>query len=429
MNWFKRSRRIRTPRLRSGSLVSLPLVLLVITCTCLSAQYSPGDLVVASAYFSKGNPPSVFRIAPNGKVQSIRSPNFLHVTRMVCSPDNRSIWVSAYGQTEWGIYDLAQDGTVTTLTSRLMNLIGIDGQGRGICEEAHVGVFRITGTGVLSTILKSTSFGGTGWGIDLQSNSIVLDQSNAITRLSLHGAPVVTTIWKTRWSRFDAPFCYDPLSDLFLGTSYQTLTAMRVRGGFAFASVASAPWSYRFAGLMADPVRRKAVLHLGGGWSSKGLYPRLELFDLDGATNLGTILLGSSSFGLMPEATVIAGSRNFGGVGPAIPGGVFSALVSFPSQPGAQYVAAFSFGMRPFLRSPDGRPILVRPDALFWLSVANSGGFSGCQGVLDAKGEAYARIAIPRDPKLSGLRVFGAAVTILRGRINSISAPFGVTIQ
>jgi hypothetical protein len=104
-------------------------------------------------------------------------------------------------------------------------------------------------------------------------------------------------------------------------------------------------------------------------------------------------------------------------------------MVSFPNEPGTAYAVGYSFGMRPGIAVPDGRRIYLQPDPLLTLSLTDPVMFPGGQGVLNALGEAVARMRVPNLAGLSGRRIFAVAVTISGGQIRTISAPIGVTIQ
>ena len=95
-----------------------------------------------------------------------------------------------------------------------------------------------------------------------------------------------------------------------------------------------------------------------------------------------------------------------------------------------QYGLACSFQREPGIPTGDGRIIPLNPDALFvWSFLSQAAPFVGFYGVLDSLGQGTARILIPNDPRLTGVRFYVAGVTISAGFIATVSNEERITIQ
>jgi hypothetical protein len=121
--------------------------------------------------------------------------------------------------------------------------------------------------------------------------------------------------------------------------------------------------------------------------------------------------------------------------GPASIGFSFGLSLSSSTAPNAPYAIALALGSSPGIPLLDGRSIPLRPDALFWLSLApGSNNFVHMTGTLDGQGNApiWAVLLVPNNPALINATVFAAAVTfdpMLASGIGRISQALPITIQ
>ena len=119
------------------------------------------------------------------------------------------------------------------------------------------------------------------------------------------------------------------------------------------------------------------------------------------------------------------------GSGSPNPGGAITLSLFAPADGGLPYQVGSSLGTGPI---PIGtRQIGLSPDPLLALSVGGllPGVFAAYSGKLDPGGRATAKVNIPNDPLLKGIRIHSAFVTLDGGSpfgIKSISGTFTFTI-
>ncbi|MEQ8765038.1 MAG: hypothetical protein RL885_13985 [Planctomycetota bacterium] len=117
-------------------------------------------------------------------------------------------------------------------------------------------------------------------------------------------------------------------------------------------------------------------------------------------------------------------------VGPPALGASFQLALDLPSGAGLTYLVVGSLQTSPGIPLPDGRHLDLANDVLLASTLAfpNSGPyFFNFQGTLDAAGQATATVAIPNDPRLSGLNAYFAVITLDSGSPGLFSALRHVT--
>ena len=123
----------------------------------------------------------------------------------------------------------------------------------------------------------------------------------------------------------------------------------------------------------------------------------------------------------LSRVEVYVASATLTGSGSGAPGTTIDFTLSSPTDAGLPYQMGSSQGNGPI--PIDTRSLGLSPDSLLLLSV---GGlvpsiFKDYAGLLDAKGAAAAKLNIPNDPVLKGIRIYTAFLTL------SASAPSGVS--
>lgn len=152
------------------------------------------------------------------------------------------------------------------------------------------------------------------------------------------------------------------------------------------------------------------------------------------ASNQGINALYSASSGTIGrvEVWVVPGaSGGLSGSGTGAPGTAVDLKLSLPADAGLAYQLGSSLGAGPI--PIDSRSLPLSPDALLFLSVSGflPATFQSYAGVLDAKGESTAKLAIPNNSALKGIRIHTAFVTLKAtapSGVQSISNAFIFTI-
>jgi len=114
-------------------------------------------------------------------------------------------------------------------------------------------------------------------------------------------------------------------------------------------------------------------------------------------------------------------SANIVGSGTGAPGTPIDFTLTAKNDAGLPYQVGSSFGKGPI--PIGGRRLELAPDDLLVLSTSGflPSLFRTYAGVLDAQGSGSARLNIPNNPNLKGIKIYTAFVTLLA------SAPFGVS--
>jgi len=150
------------------------------------------------------------------------------------------------------------------------------------------------------------------------------------------------------------------------------------------------------------------------------------LLRVDLATGVSTVVRNAST-GPEPRPMALAGTRilTFRQGRPAA-GSTYELRVSFPDNPGGDYVVAASTRPTPgFALLGRHIPLLVDP-LLMW-SITDPKTFEGFVGRLDSGGLAFAKLHVPQ--ATAGLRIYFAAISLKGSAIHGVSLPFGVTIE
>jgi len=413
----------------------------LLSCASVSAQYTPGDVVVSAYVFTSPQVTSaVLGITSQGSMYTVTTRLQFVLGLLRPDPVNRALLVA----TERGLARIAPDGTVTSVfsfpTPRRCVGLDVDGSGSVILCYIQSGLTVLKyANGRVTTLhaARPPDFAYCG-SLDLASGDLVayghqgpLGPSE-FYRLTLGPAPRLTTLtglafqggFPWQWSLHPDPESGDLLFFAPPGVSGLSLSHPPTMRQLHFGP----PLGWRGGAVDRDPADGRFVVASHSVPLPNPLPPDgVFRFDARSATfqTLKTFPTGSAQF----LAATVAGSRHLCGMTEARPGRAYSMLVSSPHEPGARYMVALSFGFRPGIPAGGGRKIYLKPDPLFLASATGSGPFYGFQGTLNAQGEAVAAVTIPNMAGLSGRRFFASAITIVNNQISVISDPLGVTIQ
>jgi hypothetical protein len=150
------------------------------------------------------------------------------------------------------------------------------------------------------------------------------------------------------------------------------------------------------------------------------------LLRVDLATGVSTVIRNAST-GPGPRPMALAGTRilTFRQGRPAA-NATYELRVSFPDNPGGDYVVAASTSPTPgFALLGRHIPLMVHP-LLLW-SITDPKIFEGFVGRLDSGGLAFAKLHVPQ--AVAGLRIYFAAISMKGSAIHGVSLPFGVTME
>jgi len=135
----------------------------------------------------------------------------------------------------------------------------------------------------------------------------------------------------------------------------------------------------------------------------------------------------AAATGPEPRPMALAGTRILSyRQGTPAPGSTYELRLSFPDNPGGDFVLAASTSPSPGFELM-GRHVPLAIGPLLVRSITEPATFEGFVGKLDAAGLAFPRVHVPRD--LAGKRVYFAALSLRSGLIHGVSRPFGVTIE
>jgi len=389
-------------------------------------QYSPGDLIVGGYLVGQGQT-RLYGVTPPGSLYTVTSKDWYDFPALMPSPDNRSllIYPGASPTFPFGIYLLRPDATFTTfMAGYKYHPIDVDGCGNILAVGNDFNMYALSPGASVATLTYHGLIGANQVGIDHQTGDAIGEYPGSLLRFRLDGSNAVTTLLSTSAWNFAHNTVYDTETNAMLGTAIANdLRALTLTPPVRITTIKHWPNLFTFRPLSHDFHSGCILLPY---WNSPIPTDSYVLsYHVASRTILRTTVLPNF---VILRATV-AGSRHLsGGNNPWI-GGTYHLIVSSPNEPGYPYIVALSFGMRPGLSLPNGRTIHLNPDALFFCSLTNSGIFTRFQGVLNAKGEAFPILAIPKLLQLSGLRFFAACVTIRNGQFSVISAPIGATIR
>ncbi len=423
------------PRPRS---ILTVLVLVCLLGASAPTQYSHGDVLVTD-YAGAGPTWTLWGITRFGRLYTAATLPF-RPWAVAPGPDNRDIWVTGDDQTNYYLSRVARNGAVTHIHVDRWNFfssIDVDGSGDvllGNLVAKEILKYNTT-YNHLSTILAGSRYGFNGGGLDLATGDLVVMNASHhnILRAQLQGKPAYSTLNVTLSRAINlAGIHADPATGDLIGSwaiypSAQSTVYRIVLG--PQASLVPLRTGAPFAELGAldrDPFDGQYVipscrLHSPNQVSS--------VFRFDARTGaITTMYAFPPSATAQPLASTVASSRHLCAMNEPRYGTTWKLLVSSPAESGALYVIGLSFGFRPGI-PVGGRAIHLVPDALFWMSLQNTGIFSGFLGHLDIQGEATATLAIPALWQLSGVRFYAVAVTLRNQQISVISEPLGVQIR
>jgi len=414
-------------------------LLVLVPAGAAAGQFTPGDLIVGCSTLSSLNPGALLGVTSQGKVYTVTPGPAIIPMVVAPSPDNRTLWVTGYNPvsaTGEGM-QIAPDGTVTALfppmTTFYPSAIEVDDGGTAlICDAYQGGVCRYS-QGKFTTLYGGFATGLDAAAIDIATGDlIVYEATGPLYRLPMHGPASTTQLTSLQPLAF-LGLHTDPRTGDMIASLGGTLYGFKLTNPLTMSTLfTAATVTLQFGTIDRDP--GNGVFLVPGTFlpvppppPQVPPPPAAHVFHFDSATaafttvaNLGACCAGS---------VTIAGSRHLGGLGYAQVGSTYGLRVSFPGRHGFPYLVAVSLGFRAGIPTGTGRAVQLDPDPLFFYSLTNTGIFSGLQGILNAKGEAVATVALPGAPALRGQRFFAAAVTFSSGRVDRIADTIGITIR
>jgi len=341
-------------------------------------------------------------------------------------------------------------GTVPTSNSIRGVLVAADNTNYYVA--AGTGVFKMTPTGTVTTILPTLPAGAVWNDLD-ETGELVIGTSSTGGLMRMD--PVNNTLTTLQSGVHPNCFCLDrDTGDIVMGIWTQWIVMRVKRDGTVTTVVPSfrSPYAADFqsqtghilmsnasAILRLDALNTvttfatgtglvKSLSVLSDGNVAAGPHSTtIDLYDGTG-TKIGTPYNGPY---LTKLCMVVEDEHNLWGLNTPTPGAAFNVSIRFASHPGKAYVAAASFSPRPGI-PVDTRVIPLTPDNLFVTSLLLPQIFVKFTGVLDSSGRAGAYVLLPKIPGLRGLRMYLAAVVVdikAPSSIAQISQQYGVTIQ
>jgi len=412
-------RRFLDPPSRAPWMLALAIALFSVAPVL--GQYAAGDVVIVDA--RSNTPARIWSMDRAGKVSTVvRSLPFLPQV-VIPSPDNRGVLVAGnLSGTQGVVARVMPSGTIVSLTNpaHFLASMCIDHTGDVYLGDLVGRILRFRPPFLTRIYFSTRLQGASGLTVDPDTGDLLIaDGATSLHRLNIRGVPILTNVVSCLPQGGEG-LQYDPDTQRLVGSFADGLfsidlsfpSVMTLRRGAPFGHVGK---------LARDP---------SDGWMVvPNTRPVDAVYRYHAATGRFTTLatLPPAKFHLLTGATV-AGSRHLAGLGPARTGNPYRLRVSSPAEPGASYVVGMSFGRWPGISTPDGRTIWLHSDALLGLSQAHAF-FQDFRGRLDSQGEATATLHVPPWVSLHGLRVFAAVVTIVGGRIVTISHTLGITIE
>lgn len=403
--------------------VATPALLMILVASGACAQYQTGDVIVSFQRSSSATS-VLLGVTPAGSVYTVAAGLPYIVPSVMPAPDNRSLWFSGHDAWQSVFGRVARDGTVTSFyrgSAHESPAMDLDGGGVVAADWKGNSIIRVDHANRISTIYSGAPISRIqGGGIDLVSGDFIFTQFNGVYRADVLGrGPISTVFAGSLWSF--GLLHTDPTDGSMLQSSRQTIQKLifSPSGTGAFVTLVQL-LSQPAGALDRDPTRGDYVFTMGNVLGQ--VVMRLHA----NPTHLEAVaILGQGNCG----AATVAGSRHLCPGQPPVPGGTYSLLVSSPAEPGASYVVALSFSLRPAIKVGPKQTVYLFPDTLFHLSLGNSGIFSGFQGRLNTQGEAIATVRVPAIQSLRGIRFFAACMTLVGGRVGVISDTIGTTIR
>jgi hypothetical protein len=388
------------------------------------AQLAPGDYVAPVPTVTGTQ---VLGIAPGGAVKTIFSLPFT-VSALTMAADNVDLAVVGAVSSSPFVALITPSGAVTTLAmlpfSPSFENLAVDQDGTYLTPPMGLSgawIFRVDGTGRLTTILPNPKVGGgktRGIAVDIGSGDYLVGDSSNLFRIAHDGTATLAS------KSISIPNETDMVSDARTGALVSWLI-----------DLSSFPSKYSLVAI--DPVSGAATtIRRGFPSNAPGLaYDRTgDAFLIAGPAS-ANVLWRVDRRGTLTTVAPLAGARDLETYGlrnvlaaaDPSPGATFQLTFSEPASPNLLYLAAASFASRPGIPTPAGT-IDLAPDALFFLSLQAPAFFANFQGRLDVRGTSIASIPIPPGP-LKGLRFYVSFVTVQGSAIHAVANTQGFTVR
>ena len=208
---------------------------------------------------------------------------------------------------------------------------------------------------------------------------------------------------------------------VYRGCAIPELQGTYFLGDFCSARI----WSFRFSGGMVDDFQeRTSELAPGGGLHIDSI----SSFGEDGAGEQYIADRGGEIFKIVPRAA----PATLALASPPQIGTTATLVLSSLSHPNRSYLCGFALGTEPGIVLPDGRRVPLNFDELLEFSLQPNTVFLNFEGVLDGMGRAGLGVAIPDDPALRGVTVYGACAVLNPQDplgVATLTCPLPMTIQ
>jgi len=378
------------------------LVALLLAATALHAQPVPGDWILTDSY-----PASVHYGTPfSGQLvtlNNVATQGYCTYGRM--AGDNSSMYVLFDNQSSAFLLRFNRLGGFTTLFAFPLNEVV-----RGI--ELDVDGTLVMNTSSFARMdplqpLSPTQIAATspfGWDVTIEQdtgNYLIPSVPNGFNSALLYVTREERTVHTlaTGLGLMQA-VDFEPRTGASLVAGYPALYRVRPDGNVT--TVSTFP-TYQSA-LRVDPLTGEILV---GGIDR-------NVFTMARLSPSGQVLQSAQYPALLTGSLGVEtyGSRKLSSRGVFNNGGTVTLSFSFPQSPGAPYVAALSFALRPGIPIGGGRVLNLRPDELFQISFGGLAGFTtGFSGGLDGIGGATGTITLPAGFP-TGIRFFVSAVAL-----------------
>jgi hypothetical protein len=398
---------------------SLLLLCLALAVSVSPAQALPGDLLIANQSGSPYNS-SILALTPySSQVRTVATFQPTSLRGVMVGARNTNYYACA----RMAVYEVTPSGVITTIQQMIpvgnfgawMDL-DEDGQllvGSGFAGQG--GLMRMDcRTGAVTATLMRNAF-PLSFCLDRDTGEIVVADGGTGRLFRIRRSGAITTVGQVNQYPYSMDF-HLPTGDCLIGSMSAIYRLSRANSLTTFAPI---PWSMKALAVFGD-----GTVAAGGN-----NVPAILHYDASGGL-LGT-LLGGTLGTLFNVCMAVEDEHNLWGLNVPSVGGVLNLSVRFAAHPRKPYVAAASLSPRPGIPTAGG-VIPLYPDPLFRTTFALPQVFVDFSGFLNAKGEAWPYVLIPKLSGLQGVRLFFAAVAIdgaAPGGIAAVSQEYGVTIQ